>query len=158
MKSALPHDTLSASVSAAAGDRAGRPVQFTDAQAVAADVGHPSSGRVGSWIEHRSLDGELPRHARHQPACEEASGQGEGDDRALAIGRIRRDAAGALTGTLSSSALLRGQIGGIVAIDEEGPGIGDQPLGAGLDVEHPQCVDRIAAAGTAQEHHPSAIA
>ena len=145
MKSALPHDTVVGSV--VASRRA--PSCCRRARrcaAPAAHVGETPRGRVRARIEHRALDVEPADQAESRPATNSRAADGEGDDGRVGVGGERRDAARHLAQPLALRPLGVGHrvVGtALVRITGQRVGVGDEPLLAGGDVEHPQAVDRV---------------
>ena len=142
----------------ATGERVRPAVEFGDAQARTADVGDPPGGRVWSRIEHRPVHGEFACLPREQAAGEESAAERERDHRDRAIGRIGGDPAGTLASAFAPRPLGGGEVGiGIVGLGEQRARVGDAAFDAGVDVEHPQRVHRVAAAGAAQEHDAATV-
>ena len=141
-----------------AGELPALPIELGDPEAVPAHVGDApgTGGRLRPRVEHRPGDGELARRCAHQPGHEQPAVQRECGDRDVAIGGVPDDAAGALPSAFAPGALLRREVA-LAGLRQQHPRVGDEPFLAGVGVEHPQAVDRIAAAARPGEHDPAAI-
>ena len=121
--------------------------------------GHPGAGRVDPRVEHPPARRQLPHPARGvgpaQVGDEQPAGQGEAGHGQVEVGGEGDDAAGALPGPLAPGPLLGRQVAGVAA--EQAGRVGDQPLGPGGQLQHPQPVDRVVPGGRAQERHPGAV-
>ena len=125
-------------------------------QGAVGDPGHPGAAGVDPRVQHPLAGRQLPHPARAgQVGHEQPAGQGEAGHGQVEVGGEGDDAAGALPGPLPPGPLLGRQAVGAVA--EQAGRVGDQPLGPGGHLQHPQPVDRVVAGGRAQERHPGAV-
>ena len=116
--SASPQVTPASPISS----RSFSPEMSTTPRRAAADVSHPSSGRIGAWIEHRAWHRQLARR-RIAVNDEQPARQGKRDDAGVFIGRIADDAGRLLAGTFAP-----GPLGGRnrVVTGEQFEWVGDQ--------------------------------
>lgn len=128
-------------------------IELGDAQRASADVGDASGHRVGAGVEDGAVDDQLARLARQQPCHEQVPAERERSDRAGGIGGVGGDAAGAFSHSFASQPLLDRKVL-VVGSIQQVQGVGDQPLLARGDVEHPQAVHRVVAGAAAGEEHP----
>ena len=157
MKSALPHDTVSGSVSSPPASDTRRPVELGDAQArpltyamrVAVGSGRGSNTGPSTPISRARPDTNPP--ANRRPATAKAT-----------TVPLRSVAYDVMPPAPSRARSRRARSSGGSRRCRRRPtsrtrGSATQTLGAGFDVEHPQRVHRVAAASAAQEDHPLPI-
>ena len=130
--------------------------QGGDMEGAVGHPGDPGAGRVDPRVEHRLARRQLPHPAGPvQGGHEQPAGQGEAGHRQVEVGGEGDDAAGALPGPFPPGPLLGRHVAGVAA--EQAGRVGDQPLGPGGQLQHPQPVDRVVPGGRAQERHPGAV-
>ena len=110
--------------------------EIDDVQRAGPHVRHAAAGRIGVRVENRTGYGDRPHRTSDQIGDEGATRQRERGDRNRVVRGVGDDAGGLLAGPLTSSSLTRRKAV-VLARGEQGEGIGDEPLGGGVDVENP---------------------
>ena len=132
------------------------PVELGDVEGAAGDPGDPAAGGVDPRVEHPIAGAQLPHPAGPgQVGHEQPAGQGEAGHGQVEVAGEGDDATGALPGPLAAGQLLGREVD--LAATEQAVGVGDQPLGPGGHVQHPEPVDRVVPGGRAQERHPGPV-
>jgi hypothetical protein len=119
------------------------PVRLDHPQRAVADVGDAPAGRVRARVGDRALRLQAPGRAVGHVHRPQPVGQGEGRQPDGLVGGVGADP-GARLRRLGRSGRLSGQQLG---------GIGEQPLGPGVQVQRPQAPRRVVARPGAQEQH-----
>ncbi len=106
----------------------------------------------GAGLSSRQPDGTVADQVdQYEPTA-----QGGNGSRAQGVGVVADEPARPLPRALPAGPLGVGQV--LVVVAQDRPGIGDEALEAGVDVEHPQGVDGIRSRRRPQEDHPAPVA
>ena len=131
-------------------------IERGDVDAALADVGRVGAGGVRPRIDDgaRCIDADCLGRRVVQAHGVGNAGQREDGDVAAAIKGVVGDPLSHLPKPLAARPFLGGEF---LAAGQEGCGVDDASFDVGMRVEHPQAVDGIAAASTAQVGHPGAV-